>query len=45
MGMSHDYKIALNYGATLIRVGTILFGSRWFFSLFYCHKPQNYASQ
>jgi pyridoxal phosphate enzyme (YggS family) len=28
MGMSHDYKIALNYGATLIRVGTILFGSR-----------------
>ena len=28
MGMSHDYKIALNHGATLIRVGTMLFGSR-----------------
>lgn len=27
MGMSSDYKIALKYGATLIRLGTILFGS------------------
>ena len=28
MGMSADYKIALKYGATLIRLGTILFGGR-----------------
>ncbi len=28
MGMSSDYKIALARGATLIRVGSILFGSR-----------------
>jgi pyridoxal phosphate enzyme (YggS family) len=28
MGMSSDYKIALKYGATLIRLGTILFGNR-----------------
>ena len=25
MGMSHDYKIALEYGATMIRLGRILF--------------------
>ena len=25
MGMSHDYKIALNEGATMIRLGRILF--------------------
>ncbi len=28
IGMSSDYKIALKYGATLIRVGSILFGGR-----------------
>lgn len=28
MGMSSDYKIALKYGATLIRVGSMLFGER-----------------
>ena len=28
MGMSSDYKIALKFGATLIRLGTILFGDR-----------------
>ncbi len=28
MGMSSDYKIALKHGATLIRVGSMLFGDR-----------------
>ena len=28
MGMSSDYKIALKYGATYIRVGSMLFGER-----------------
>jgi pyridoxal phosphate enzyme (YggS family) len=28
MGMSHDYKIAVEEGATIIRVGTLLFGGR-----------------
>lgn len=28
MGMSGDYKLALKHGATLIRVGSLLFGSR-----------------
>jgi uncharacterized pyridoxal phosphate-containing UPF0001 family protein len=28
MGMSSDYKIALQHGATLIRVGSMLFGNR-----------------
>lgn len=28
MGMSHDYEIALGEGATLIRVGTAIFGAR-----------------
>ena len=28
MGMSSDYKIALKYGATFIRVGSMLFGER-----------------
>lgn len=27
MGMSHDYKIAIQEGATIIRIGTALFGS------------------
>lgn len=28
MGMSHDYPVAIEEGATLIRVGTAIFGSR-----------------
>ncbi len=28
MGMSHDYSIAVEEGATMVRVGTALFGSR-----------------
>lgn len=28
MGMSQDYKIALQHGATLIRIGSLLFGER-----------------
>lgn len=28
MGMSHDYKIAIEEGATMVRLGSILFGSR-----------------
>jgi len=28
MGMSHDYEIAVEEGATLVRVGTALFGAR-----------------
>jgi len=28
MGMSDDYQIALEYGSTLIRIGTAIFGSR-----------------
>ena len=28
MGMSHDYKIAIEEGATIIRVGTSIFGER-----------------
>ena len=28
MGMSHDYKIALEEGATLVRVGSLIFGAR-----------------
>jgi PLP dependent protein len=28
MGMSHDYKIAIEEGATIIRVGTAIFGQR-----------------
>ncbi len=28
MGMSHDYQIAIEEGATLVRVGTAIFGSR-----------------
>jgi pyridoxal phosphate enzyme (YggS family) len=28
MGMSNDYKLAAQYGATIIRLGTILFGER-----------------
>jgi uncharacterized pyridoxal phosphate-containing UPF0001 family protein len=26
--MSHDYEVAVEEGATLVRVGTALFGSR-----------------
>lgn len=28
MGMSHDYKVAIDEGATIIRVGTAIFGER-----------------
>ena len=28
MGMSHDYRIAMQEGATLVRVGTAIFGDR-----------------
>jgi hypothetical protein len=28
MGMSHDYQVAIEEGATLVRVGTAIFGSR-----------------
>ena len=28
MGMSHDYPIAIEEGATLVRVGTAIFGER-----------------
>ncbi len=29
MGMSGDYKIAINEGATIVRIGSLLFGSRY----------------
>ena len=28
MGMSNDYKLAVKYGATFIRIGSKLFGDR-----------------
>jgi len=28
MGMSHDFEIAIEEGATIIRVGTAIFGAR-----------------
>jgi hypothetical protein len=28
MGMSHDYPIALEEGATLVRIGSKIFGER-----------------
>jgi uncharacterized pyridoxal phosphate-containing UPF0001 family protein len=28
MGMSHDFEIAIEEGATLVRVGTAIFGTR-----------------
>jgi uncharacterized pyridoxal phosphate-containing UPF0001 family protein len=28
MGMSHDYEIAIEEGATIVRVGTAIFGGR-----------------
>jgi hypothetical protein len=28
MGMSNDYEIAVEEGATMVRVGTLLFGAR-----------------
>ena len=30
MGMSSDYELAIKYGSTLIRLGTILFGKRYY---------------
>ena len=28
MGMSHDFEVAIEEGATLVRVGTAIFGGR-----------------
>ena len=28
MGMTNDYQIAIQYGATMIRLGTLIFGER-----------------
>jgi hypothetical protein len=28
MGMSHDFQVAIEEGATIIRVGTAIFGAR-----------------
>jgi uncharacterized pyridoxal phosphate-containing UPF0001 family protein len=28
MGMSHDFEVAIEEGATIIRVGTAIFGAR-----------------
>jgi uncharacterized pyridoxal phosphate-containing UPF0001 family protein len=28
MGMSHDFEVALEEGATMVRVGTAIFGGR-----------------
>jgi uncharacterized pyridoxal phosphate-containing UPF0001 family protein len=28
MGMSHDFSVAIEEGATLVRVGTAIFGAR-----------------
>ena len=28
MGMSHDYQVAVEEGATYVRVGTAIFGAR-----------------
>jgi uncharacterized pyridoxal phosphate-containing UPF0001 family protein len=28
MGMSSDYKIALDYGTTFVRIGSAIFGNR-----------------
>jgi uncharacterized pyridoxal phosphate-containing UPF0001 family protein len=28
MGMSHDYEAAVEEGATIVRVGTAIFGAR-----------------
>jgi len=28
MGMSHDFEVAIEEGATMVRVGTAVFGSR-----------------
>jgi hypothetical protein len=28
MGMSHDYQIAIEEGATMVRIGTAIFGER-----------------
>ncbi len=28
MGMSHDYEVAIQEGATMVRIGTAIFGER-----------------
>ena len=33
MGMSHDYKIAIEEGSTILRIGTAIFGSRQYYNI------------
>ena len=33
MGMSHDFEVAVEEGATLVRVGTAIFGARTYGSV------------
>ncbi|OGU59505.1 MAG: YggS family pyridoxal phosphate enzyme [Ignavibacteria bacterium GWF2_33_9] len=33
MGMSHDYKIAIEEGATILRIGTAVFGQRQYYNV------------
>ena len=28
MGMSYDYKLAIQYGSNMVRVGSLIFGAR-----------------
>ena len=28
MGMSHDYRMAVEHGSTMVRIGTTIFGER-----------------
>jgi uncharacterized pyridoxal phosphate-containing UPF0001 family protein len=30
MGMSHDFEVAIAEGATMVRVGTAIFGERYY---------------
>ena len=30
MGMSHDYQLALNEGTTIVRIGSLIFGERYY---------------
>lgn len=30
MGMSHDFEVAIEEGATLVRVGSAVFGTRFY---------------
>jgi hypothetical protein len=31
MGMSGDYPLAIEQGSTIVRVGSSIFGGRWFY--------------